>query len=1194
MKKSGWSNKTKAMRKVGKVMHEFKEGTLHSGKSDKIVKEPKQAIAIALSEAGLSKKATGGGVKYYTKENEYRLGRPSGSIEKEILDKVTFKNAISEQYFIGSFGWKTTQGKLGDGYLYTLDEFDQDLIKDLKLKSDEKVFRYVNRTTAIGGMTPFIKINLEKSLLYFPVYNDNDDVMFETKGVKPLWINIIEDKMETGGRIDDFSDKIQEGDIVWDSNNKRYGIVLNTYDYKYNEIRLDSDGNQPIEDLYKLGSKGDKGTKAKLTEALLAHKSLRIKWPEYKYEKVNYADGGLIDINDFDMPVIRSQFEEEEFEFRKGGNITSIEKRVAEVNEMIKKGNELNIKVVDESGTWQSPMKYKPLKYSNGVLYIEYQELDLYKYKKGMGTVWETKKDKLTKNTSDYGYGDSGYAQKLELSNIAKMYRKGINHFEKYGYYAEGGGVDINDWDMPVIRSQFEEEEFEFGQGGGIYSRTMKTPDGNITGKVQYNDFWKTYQVVIDGVVEEEFKTKEEAIENLKNAGFDKMALGGGVGDDLRKRLNPNINEAINHFEHTSVIQQGSKLDLTLRKKYGNFPQDLYIDIDGDNSFTLKFDGRADAFIVYDLTKSKYAEGGGIEAENKEMVLNNNNQIAHHTEEMNMAVKNAKNVPAWVVAKVNRSATDLSDATHYMEGQGKSYADGGGVFKDGGGVDSKIYFVVAELKGKNGQYTFNNTFYETEQEAINVMNNIIESKSIISKNLPEYVLFDTIKVTSEPSSFRNLYADGGGIPNNYLGKSADKVWNDWTETQRMHFLLDHQIFELHSSKVMISFKELPTKVRVELIEHISEGQYANGGGVGNEIAEIKAKIEKAKKNTIMPENLKKQYIEKYEKQLAGLILKQGTKEDVKDFLEVPKGKTPKIVKVEPKGKVKVKEILIHWAEGDNSKYDKFPKTYKTWEAANKAVIPVYEDYAKDDYGGYNKVKFTVTFEDGENYDGRLDVSTREDNPTKTHNVIGQHIKDYLDYQLSEKSRTSEANKKEIIEWLEKYDLGLEKSNQTVTKKATPKKETKSVEPSKGRTIRAVAQDKKRTAKKAGKRTSESGNTYYESRENRSDKSQKTRLENGGAFKDGGGVGKEKLFEVIVFYEDTKAKPNKFGIKSKQFWRKQYKINAKNENDAKQETYKQFLLEQANKHKIVKNVTAFELKTKMETGGKVIGWKHKKK
>ena len=42
--------------KVKKVMHEFKAGKLHSGKSGKIVKNPKQAIAIALSEAKMSKK----------------------------------------------------------------------------------------------------------------------------------------------------------------------------------------------------------------------------------------------------------------------------------------------------------------------------------------------------------------------------------------------------------------------------------------------------------------------------------------------------------------------------------------------------------------------------------------------------------------------------------------------------------------------------------------------------------------------------------------------------------------------------------------------------------------------------------------------------------------------------------------------------------------------------------------------------------------------------------------------------------------------------------------------------------------------------------------------------------------------------------------------------------------------------------
>ena len=41
----------KAQEEVKEAMHEFKEGTLKSGKSDKKVTNPKQAVAIGLSEA---------------------------------------------------------------------------------------------------------------------------------------------------------------------------------------------------------------------------------------------------------------------------------------------------------------------------------------------------------------------------------------------------------------------------------------------------------------------------------------------------------------------------------------------------------------------------------------------------------------------------------------------------------------------------------------------------------------------------------------------------------------------------------------------------------------------------------------------------------------------------------------------------------------------------------------------------------------------------------------------------------------------------------------------------------------------------------------------------------------------------------------------------------------------------------------
>ena len=80
---------TKAQKKVGKVMHEYKHGGLHSrSKKGPKVKNRKQAIAIALNEARSSgakvapKKSTKKTARKATKKSSKKAASKKGSARK--------------------------------------------------------------------------------------------------------------------------------------------------------------------------------------------------------------------------------------------------------------------------------------------------------------------------------------------------------------------------------------------------------------------------------------------------------------------------------------------------------------------------------------------------------------------------------------------------------------------------------------------------------------------------------------------------------------------------------------------------------------------------------------------------------------------------------------------------------------------------------------------------------------------------------------------------------------------------------------------------------------------------------------------------------------------------------------------------------------------------------------------------------
>lgn len=225
-----------------------------------------------------------------------------------------------------------------------------------------------------------------------------------------------------------------------------------------------------------------------------------------------------------------------------------------------------------------------------------------------------------------------------------KQLEKANKELNKIGYTFEYY-LDGQAYDLRPIGTKGKSEMDEFRKGGSL---DMESKGKEIYWNIPFHAYEK------DGMIN--IYAENEKIGNakdLKDAKFQVNNLrdGYGMGSDYLK----NSKIESNNYGYYFLYTNGAAELLAKSKKLAESKYEL-----------LKKGSKY---------SEKYAKGGSLDKENSDMVLNNNKQISHHTKELANAVNKNKNIPAWVVAKINRSATDISDATHYLEGA--KYKKGG-------------------------------------------------------------------------------------------------------------------------------------------------------------------------------------------------------------------------------------------------------------------------------------------------------------------------------------------------------------------------------------------------------------------------------------------------------------------------------------------------------------------------------------
>ena len=228
---------------------------------------------------------------------------------------------------------------------------------------------------------------------------------------------------------------------------------------------------------------------------------------------------------------------------------------------------------------------------------------------------------------------------------------------------------ELND-EIDVLESDIKEKKDAFDHENAT-EEERDDFDDDIQSDEEELEHAKEQKELLDNKIE--WSSIEDFIDDIRDDAL------SNANDEITEELEK---DAVGYFENLGYSPQDLANHSLFSIDYEKLAEDVsydYIFIEGEDGDYHIFNNYADGGAIPEgyhqmpdgtiMPDSAHLEhGGGVAEGNLHMLKNQAEQFEHHAKELQEALRNNPRVDAWVVAKAERAATDLSDITHYLAG----------------------------------------------------------------------------------------------------------------------------------------------------------------------------------------------------------------------------------------------------------------------------------------------------------------------------------------------------------------------------------------------------------------------------------------------------------------------------------------------------------------------------------------------